>query len=203
MSISGRRIIKKVDGPGTSQAENQAHKLISFDITCCICKQVTTIRTNSLAVYTPEVRATWTCMRHPRKARPTAHSGIEFSAEIIDQKQQEVKMAEDGKVEDGRVEAEVTTGVTASTNSSVVEINEEQIKAIVAKLHVLNGIKQELLDRYYAGSKSLTGFVMEVDSVLESKVRVKGTPELLAQRKADLKAKARKVISKILSIEVK
>ena len=36
---------------------------IFLDLTCSICKEVSTIRVNDIDIYTPEVRKNWVCFK--------------------------------------------------------------------------------------------------------------------------------------------
>ena len=87
--------------------------------------------------------------------------------------------------------------------TAVVQVSEEQLAEINSKLRVPNGWRKEVSKRYTAGAKTLPMLLTELDSIVESKTRVKGGDATLAAKmKEKLKASVRKTLADVLKVEV-
>jgi hypothetical protein len=162
------KLTKRVfTGSGEGTKPAQYNKPINLMLTCSICKRKTVVRTTSLHLYTPEVRKTWTCALHGKSER----------RKVMEEAKQNQEVSQ--------------TGVDERM------VTPDEAKAIVSKLRIPPSWRTELLDRYHASSKGLSVFMMDIDAVLDEKVRVKAGADL-EKRKAEMREMVKKIVSKIL-----
>ena len=104
----------------------------------------------------------------------------------------------------GRVRRVTEKKEGTMAEGAVVEINGAQLEEIKTKLRVPNRWKKEVGKRYEAGAKTLPMLLTELDSIVDTKTRIKSTDAaLLQQQKDKIKAGVRKTLAAVLKVEVK
>jgi len=154
--------------PDTGGEKLVSHAPLDLTLTCSICKRRCVVRTTSLGMYTPAVRKHWTCILHSEAERKQHREATKMNQEV------------------------------SQATGDERMVTQEEVKTIVQKLQIPSNWRTELLERYYASSKGLTVFLMDVEAVINDKTRVKSGGDL-EKRKEEMRARAKKVIDKILT----
>ena len=157
---------------------------VVVSLICGVCGRVVDIDTQDLTQYTEAVRNNYRCFR----CRDT-HSSV---GKVQREEAKDEKKKEDNATEDTK-EDSVEESKETEVSTHPILIDEEQLANILIKLKIPDGWKKELKNRYKAGAKDLPMFLIELDSIIDNKTRVKGDEVKLAKQKETLKAMARKV----------
>jgi len=92
--------------------------------------------------------------------------------------------------------------VMAEKNVPVLDVSEEQLVEICNLLWVPAGWKKEIKKRWGAGAKTLSALLVELDSITDTKTRVRGDELKLQKMKEKIKAAVRRTLADVLKVEI-